>query len=719
MFGLGRRIIQDQGAPFTPAELPGIQFWLRSDNVTVSGTTVDGWPDQSGQGNNATIPGNHPVYVGSGGVNNLPYVNTTSDGILAIALTLVQPFEVFVVARATSTAGTAYLLDTSNNGNVLLQQAGGLTLAIYGGSVAPGPAFPGEFSDTSIDAIFDGASSSVAVNGGTATTLNPGPGSSNGVVTIAGYGAGGEGFTGWIYDIFAVTGVLSSSDRANVNAYFAARYGSPVAVPGVAGHVLHTGQSLCTGFEADTTPITQPYANIKLFDSSGTYDITDPTASTLSLIPLVSPQRTPQGENPYPDNIGGSGTGDTAEVAMANQFVSLFGGTGRTPFAVFASNVGQSGQPSTVIEKGGTGNAYAAGIYEADVLQRLASGLTPKPFFVMLTHGEQDGINYANEGTTSPSGYLSFVQSLQTDNEEDLNNTYSTTGTVPMLVSQCNITPGPFMGWGVSDNAVLVAAMTDPNTIIPVGPKYQFPHPFGDAHLGDYRPLGEKQAQAAWKYTNHQPTALCWMTGIVVSGTTVTITCNVPVGPLVADTTTVAQPHQTGWASAYWANSLGFEVWDNQLEVTSATNTAPIELGFSTAHGYTTGDVPIVEGVVVPNAANGFATVTVVDTMHVTLDGTTGNGPYFGVGGIAFTPVQVLSAVVTGNTVVLTLSRALNPNGWIAYAQHNDQQTYTGTLLTSPASGNIRDSDPFVGFSNVTPQTVYCNWLWSFRQQVT
>jgi hypothetical protein len=60
--------------------------------------------------------------------------------------------------------------------------------------------------------------------------------------------------------------------------------------------------------------------------------------------------------------------------------------------------------------------------------------------------------------------------------------------------------------------------------------------------------------------------------------------------------------------------------------ITASTNASPIVVTTGALHGYNTGDTVEVEGHLVNTAANGVWQITVVDTTHFSLNGSTGNG---------------------------------------------------------------------------------------------
>ena len=93
--------------------------------------------------------------------------------------------------------------------------------------------------------------------------------------------------------------------------------------------ILHIGQSLSTG-DNGTPPLSTSNvgSNVRLYDSSGTYDVTNASANTLSLTGLVAPMRSDKygggglDTSQYPINIGG----ESPEIAMANQLATLISG---------------------------------------------------------------------------------------------------------------------------------------------------------------------------------------------------------------------------------------------------------------------------------------------------------------------------------------------------------------------------------------------------------
>jgi hypothetical protein len=70
------------GSAFTPKALPGLVYWLRSDlGITLNGSKVSGWADQSGNGNNFAQPtsAKQPAYSATsfGGLPGLGFVQAS------------------------------------------------------------------------------------------------------------------------------------------------------------------------------------------------------------------------------------------------------------------------------------------------------------------------------------------------------------------------------------------------------------------------------------------------------------------------------------------------------------------------------------------------------------------------------------------------------------------------------------------------------------------
>jgi lysophospholipase L1-like esterase len=321
--------------------------------------------------------------------------------------------------------------------------------------------------------------------------------------------------------------------------------------------IVGTGQSLSVG--ANGTPLTQtsqPYDNLELDLGTATVPPYDPASTQLSVVPLVEPIRRLANSYPsaYPRNV----YGETPHTAMANEITALFKAAGGLDYVTVHTVVGESGQGMDVIDKsatdtGTTGHAYAATLFEASALTRLAkaAGKTYGIGAIVITHGETD---------TGNATYGNALYRLQQDYNTDLKALTGQTATIPMFVSQQHSTPSGAGTRSASTLAQWRVGIDHPGDLVCSGPKYQYPYSSDGVHLvaKGYDELGEKYAEV---YNERVVLGHDWQplqpTGITKSGRVVTVTFHVPAPPLVWDDAMPA-PHQT--ANTAWASGRGFEV---------------------------------------------------------------------------------------------------------------------------------------------------------------
>lgn len=139
-------------------------------------------------------------------------------------------------------------------------------------------------------------------------------------------------------------------------------------------------------------------------------------------------------------------------------------------------------------------------------------------------------------------------------------------------------------------------------------------------------------------------------------------------------------------------------------KIIGATNTSPIVVETSAAHGYVTGDTVLQKYVEGNTAANSSFTVTVTDTTHYSLDGSVGNGSFTGTKGLAknLTPPRIeMMEFIIGN-----------------FSDAGGDEWNTGSLFYfGSASGTgsyfgISDGAPFINvvtFEGAFPAAAYRN----------
>jgi hypothetical protein len=327
--------------------------------------------------------------------------------------------------------------------------------------------------------------------------------------------------------------------------------------------IVGTGQSLSVG--ALGTPVLatqQPYSNLKLdFGGATVAPPFDPTLASLSLVPLIEPLRTFATFYPsaYPANLDG----ETPHTAMADQITAMAMQQAMHDYVSVHTVVGESGQPLTVIQKtptnlpidGTSGRAYAATVFEASAINRLAqaAGKSYGVGAIVLTHGEADAGNTA---------YATGIYQLLTDYNQDIAAITGQTAKIPLLASQQISVPADMGMVSISALQVLKAAADHPGEVVCTGPKYQYSYAVDSAHVHmgalEYEKLGEKTAQV---YFERMVLGHDWQplqpTTATVSGKVVTVHFHVPVPPLAWDDT-LPPPH--GANIPQWQNGRGFEI---------------------------------------------------------------------------------------------------------------------------------------------------------------
>lgn len=478
------------------------------------------------------------------------------------------------------------------------------------------------------------------------------------------------------------------------------------AADGITYHVICGGQSNGLGFgQAPSVSTSQPYNNVMNHDSTATYDVTNPNAGTLSLIPLVSPPRAGVNAGIYPTNINVS---ENPDVAFSNQITSLYRSMGYSDFVVASTNHAQGGAPLSAIARGT--QSYNAAPYEGKVVKRLAA--KSAPLAMLWIHGEADATAFnANYGTSLETYRLNMLADWAT--------TIWGVTQVPFILSQQHSSPVNLTGPNLSSAAFLQLAQANPGAYLLATTGYIYPTPGDALHYLEVRALAEKMAQALFVWEVFQKTIAVWPVGAASrSSNVVTLTFQCPYPPLVFDSS-IAEPHGVSTRWSMWQGAHGFEAWDNPLTVSTVTGSGVlIGLTFTANHNYGVNGTQVViavQGVNGNTAANGVFTATVTGPTTVTLNGTTGNGAFSGMaysGATVFTPIGISGVSIVNPTslapqVQITLARPPTTGGSIAYAEQSDCVYGQNTLGVGQGRwGTLRDSDPFWLIARSGPKSV-------------
>jgi Periplasmic copper-binding protein (NosD) len=208
----------------TSAQLAG---WWKADSLSLSDdATVTTLPDASGLGLTLTASGS-PTFK-TNIQNGLPAIRLNgTSGYLANGTGPLrsQPITVFVVATQASNSSGAKSLFNSRVGNtaaLFINES--QLIGLYAGSIGTGPSQTIGSAHV-FEAVVNGSSSSVGVDG-SLTTVNPGiQGLGGGVTLGANSTVTGEFFNGDIFEAVLYKGAMSTSERSAVRTTLSAKWG--------------------------------------------------------------------------------------------------------------------------------------------------------------------------------------------------------------------------------------------------------------------------------------------------------------------------------------------------------------------------------------------------------------------------------------------------------------------------------------------------------------
>jgi hypothetical protein len=248
------RLVRSRTTFFTPSQLPGCVLWLRSDlGVTgspVASGSISAWSDQSGQGNNATVPAGTVPYSPNTGINGFPVIGSTGNTDVLTGTftgTFGSSHTIFNVngytsggAGAAAFAGTDNNFDTHtgfaqyfsgdpntiigevSNTNTHITQA---TSTATPSTMNTGAIYSTAGNSSSVDLYING--SSVASSTVAFTPESP----TNYLVLALAYPAGvvSSPLANVAYEFIVYNRVLSAAERIVVHRYLGGRYG--ISVP--------------------------------------------------------------------------------------------------------------------------------------------------------------------------------------------------------------------------------------------------------------------------------------------------------------------------------------------------------------------------------------------------------------------------------------------------------------------------------------------------------
>jgi len=223
---------------FDPRTVSGLILWLdASRGITLNGSDVSAWADQSGEGNDLTqaTPSNQPLFVSSlAALNNMPAIKGAgSDHLDRATFTggnVAQEYSIYQVITWTSLANTKSLAGGQSGTTLSTREFSGDFAANFGTSnVASGVAEPASGTAVIRKDMADGASSTihVEVQGGASSdaTYPSNPGSADWVgMSVLAQENGGLGVDGHVSEILMYNNDPSAPDDAAILAYLRSRY---------------------------------------------------------------------------------------------------------------------------------------------------------------------------------------------------------------------------------------------------------------------------------------------------------------------------------------------------------------------------------------------------------------------------------------------------------------------------------------------------------------
>ena len=222
--------------PFSPADIDSLKLWLKADaGVTLNGSTVSAWADQSGNENDAVqaTATNQPTFYANQ-INGEPTIFFETNDQLDLPSGFIYNapnIEVFVLLKPQSVlnAGIIAPKTSFSSGIELLQGIHGYELRTNGTLKIPASASTESFMyDNSYGLTafyYNNTATQGYYNGGILGYYGTGGASLNynGVYSIGSY-ASGYYMKGCISEILIYNNTLSVSDRGKVNNYLLKKY---------------------------------------------------------------------------------------------------------------------------------------------------------------------------------------------------------------------------------------------------------------------------------------------------------------------------------------------------------------------------------------------------------------------------------------------------------------------------------------------------------------
>lgn len=193
---------------------------------TINNTTLTAWNDLGSVLNHMTVLYGTPKYM-ENIQNGLPAVYLSgSAGIRGANVTdIAQPTTHFLIFKPTdwNAAKDQYIAEMYNQSQIIYKSNGTANVRMYAGTTIPGDALA-DNNCYLTTVVFNGASSSIAVNANAAVPGNTGTGT-NSMYPIIGTHDGVSFFTGYVMEWRVYTGALTSDQQTQVRVFLNNKWG--------------------------------------------------------------------------------------------------------------------------------------------------------------------------------------------------------------------------------------------------------------------------------------------------------------------------------------------------------------------------------------------------------------------------------------------------------------------------------------------------------------
>ena len=224
---LGVGLGASRSVAWSPAQLSGLNLWVRADVYSLASGKIDTWTDLSGKGNSPTqaTAGNRATPVAAQ-VNWQPILRFSGSYYrVTFAGALSQPNTFFCVLKCSNMASVPSLWDGVAAGHRALVYGGGATTVnLTNGTVQIGSAAIDISTFTTLIVTHNGASSNIEANGTSKVTGDAGSNDITGITIGEDALVSTTPPNADVAEFGVINGAVSGAQLASLRGYLRARY---------------------------------------------------------------------------------------------------------------------------------------------------------------------------------------------------------------------------------------------------------------------------------------------------------------------------------------------------------------------------------------------------------------------------------------------------------------------------------------------------------------